>query len=87
MADFPQYRKYSHDRTYFKILSETSFEELNIMGTNYSINPFTAQTFVDRNLIADMIENRENNWEVIGNEEYNEKMEFCLQNLIRMTIE
>lgn len=68
--EFPQYRKYSNGKGFFKIISPEEFEEIQFLGTRKFRSHFVASTFVDRNLIQDMLECRESRWEVISEEEY-----------------
>ena len=66
---FPIYRKYNHNRTFFKITSDKDFEELNIMGNSYFLKNFEVKIFSDRIFILDMIENKNNLWKEITEEE------------------
>lgn len=81
MANFPQYRKFSDHKTWFKIVSETEMQELKVLGEFYNHTIFKATTFVDRNLISDMIYNLENHWEVITEYEFERNLEICKKNL------
>lgn len=81
MATFPQYRKFSEHKTWFKIVSETEMQELKVLGEFYNYANFKAITFVDRNLISDMIFNLENHWEVITEYEFERNLENCQKNL------
>ena len=74
---FPQYRKFTHHRTFFKITSPTAFEELNIIGEKYSLTRFTATIFPDFTLINDLIENRDQRWEIISEAEYVQALNTC----------
>ena len=78
---FPLYRRYSHGRTYFKIVSDNSFEELNIVGKAFIIRNFEVKIFTDRIFILDMIEKKENLWVEISEEEYEIKKNYCIANL------
>lgn len=53
---FPQYRKYPNNKSFFKVLSNDSFEEVQIIGSKYFLTKVVAKILPDRNLIADMIE-------------------------------
>jgi len=77
MFEFPQYRKFSNHKTWFKILSETEMEELKVLGKFYNLSQFKAQTFVDRNLINDMIINVDNHWEVVNETEFINILNHC----------
>jgi len=52
---FPLYRKYANNRSYFKIISETEFEELQVFGNRCSIYSFKANIYPDHVRIQDMI--------------------------------
>ena len=67
---YPQFRKYSHGRTYFKIISSSEWEELHITKDKTSIHSFTAKILPDRNYIHDLTFDYEKNWIAIGEEEY-----------------
>ena len=79
--NFPIYRKYSHGNTLFKINSKENFDELNIIGSFYIYRNQQAQIFPEFTMIIDMIENLNNNWESILENEFIEKLEFCKNNL------
>lgn len=79
--DFPLYRKYAHNRTFFKIISEKHFEELTLIGNSYLLRQFEVKIFPDRVFIQDMIENKDNYWLDSFKEEYEAKKTFCLKNL------
>ena len=70
--EFPQYRKYSNDKGFFKILSEEEFEEIQILGSRKIKTSFKASTFVDRNLIQDMLNCEGGRWEDISEGRYQE---------------
>ena len=67
---FPLYRKYSHNKTFFKVISEEEFEEIQIQGNGIKRYHFTAKILPDRNYIQDLIANNDQNWIEIGAEEY-----------------
>ncbi len=69
-TNYPQYRKYPHERTYFKIISTTEWEELHISGTKIDVHSFTAKILPDRNYIHDLTFDYQNNWILIEEEEY-----------------
>ena len=70
---YPQYRKYSHGRTYFKIISAEEFEEIQIIGEKATIHHFVAKILPDRNYIHDLTFDYEKHWEVCAEAEYEEK--------------
>jgi len=67
--EFPQYRKYPNNKSYFKVLSANSFEEIQILGKSKLKTRFEAKIHPDRVLIQDML-GAEENWQVITAEEY-----------------
>lgn len=67
---YPQYRKYSHERTYFKIISASEWEEIQVMGNEYSIHRFKTAILPDRNYIYDLTFNYKDNWLKIDEHEY-----------------
>jgi hypothetical protein len=66
--------KYCNDKHFFKILSESAFEELSVFFMAYSITPFTAKTFVDRNLIQDLIHQTNEGIALSSQQEYDKKV-------------
>jgi len=69
---YPQYRKYPHERTYFKIISKDEWEEIQLMGSKYSLHQFKATILPDRNYIYDLTFDYEKNWIQIDESEYEE---------------
>ena len=56
---FPVYRKYKNNTSYFKILSRHQFEEIQIIGTKAKLNIITARQFPEMNHIYDLVYNHE----------------------------
>jgi hypothetical protein len=54
-AEFPQYRKYSNDRHWFRVESDERFTEVYRMGDRYFAREFVAKIYPDRLLIADLL--------------------------------
>ena len=75
--NYPLYRKYLNEKSFFKILSPTEFEEIIETGGKYFLNRFTAVILPDYNLIQDMTLNYEKHWKVISEREYVEKLMLC----------
>ncbi len=67
---YPQYRKYANNTCYFKIISSSEWEEIRVIGSNYSFHHFTATILPDRNYIYDLTFDYEKNWVAIEEEEY-----------------
>jgi hypothetical protein len=55
--NFPVYRKYKNNKSYFKILDSRNFEELQIIGTKVVLNNIKAISFPEINFIHDLIVN------------------------------
>ncbi len=53
--EYPQYRKYSNNKHFFKITSASEFEELSFIGTQLVHHIFVAKILPDRNLIQDLL--------------------------------
>ena len=69
---YPQYRKYQHERTYFKIISKDKWEEIQLLGNSCSLHQFKAAILPDRNYIYDLTFDYEKNWLKIEENEYEE---------------
>jgi len=67
---YPLYRKYSNNKTYFKIISETEFEEIQILGSKKTILFFEAKILPDRNYIYDLTFNYKTHWLLSDSQEY-----------------
>jgi len=73
--NFPVYRKYANNLSFFKIISPDSFEELKVTGNYYSIIIIHAKILPERNFIEDMLKNENGNWVEIGENEFENTME------------
>jgi hypothetical protein len=68
--EFPVYRKYSNNKSYFKVLDKNNFEEIQFIGSQACIYQFEAAILPDRHLVNDMINLEGNRWEAIERSEY-----------------
>ena len=68
--NYPQFRKYKNNKSFFKITSEKEWEEIQIIGSKFILNQFTVKIMPDRNFIQDMTFDYKVNWDVISEEEY-----------------
>lgn len=59
---FPVYRKYPNDLSFFRISDPSHFEELKITGKHVELYLFEANILPDRNFIADMLEMKDGHW-------------------------
>ncbi len=78
---FPLHKKYRHGRSFFKIISEESFVQLDLIGEAYVLHSFHAKILPDRNYIRDMIENANDAWEEITEDEFDERLHYARKNL------
>jgi hypothetical protein len=85
MVDFPLFRKYNGVQTYFKIKSESSFQELKISEGFYSLNEFDAVNHFDRLFIQDMIQKHEDRWLETGEPEFALQLDYCQTHLKRIS--
>lgn len=76
---FPIYRRYSNNKSWFKVLADDAFEEIQVMGPYYSIHHFQAKILPDRNFIADMIALEGNSWEEVTEADYQGFLKKCMQ--------
>ena len=69
--NFPQYRKYKNDLSYFKIESNDRFIEWKRMINNWEEIEIEATILPDRVFIMDMLEVNSLYWDVISEKEFN----------------
>ncbi len=79
--NFPVYRKYPHNKSYFKVLTPDTFEEVQVIGRYYSVHRFTAKILPDRNLISDMLDLSQGHWVETDAQEFDSFMTHCRENL------
>lgn len=75
--EFPVYRKYPNEKHFFRIRSETAFDELFIMGSRYGLYEKEAKTYPDRIFIQDMLEMKDGNWAESSEEEFENALATC----------
>ncbi len=71
--EYPQYRKYLNDRSFFKIISPTEWEEIQIIGSKHVLTGFKVNIMPDRNFLHDMTFDYKENWLEIDELEYEQK--------------
>lgn len=77
---FPIYRKYSNNKSYFKVFDYSTFEEIQVLGKNYWIHKFEAKILPDRYFVKDLIEMEGGRWDEITEKQYHEFKELCEKN-------
>ena len=71
---FPQYRKYNNNKHFFKIISETEFDEISFIGSKSSVTKHVAEILPDRNFVSDLLNDVGNTCELSSEEEYKKKL-------------
>ena len=74
---YPLYRKYKNEKSFFKIISETEFEEIKAEAGKFTFYHFNAQILPDRNLIRDLTFDFKEHCDEIGEGEYLETKARC----------
>jgi len=60
--NFPVYRKYPNDKSYFRITSKDRFDELKVTGSLIELYLFEAKIHPDRMFISDMMAMENGHW-------------------------
>tara|TARA_R110002050_G_scaffold109799_1_gene221334 strand:- start:62373 stop:62627 length:255 start_codon:yes stop_codon:yes gene_type:complete len=74
---YPIYRKYEGNRSYFRINSENSFTEIQLMGESLFLHEIEAKILPDFQLIADMVNLHNNHWVASNQDEFNTVYSLC----------
>lgn len=53
--NFPVYRKYKNNKSYFKIMNPRSFEEIQVMGSKKIIKVTEARLFPEMLFVSDLV--------------------------------
>ena len=69
--NFPVYRKYKNDKSYFKIINPLLFEEIQLIGTKKIIKETEAKLYPEKSFIYDLVFNYTEMADEIGEDEYN----------------
>lgn len=67
---FPIFRKYKNEKSFFKIISKTEFEEIKFLKDKAEIHYFKAKILPDFNFISDMINDYKLYWENSSEKEF-----------------
>ncbi len=81
IKDFPQYRKLTNNKSWYKIEDPSLMTEIQIMGKFYFIHKLEAKILPERNLIMDLINNEGGPWEEVSEETYNSFLIDCQNKL------
>lgn len=69
-VSFPQYRKYRNNKHFFKIISETEFDEVSFIGSKIMIANHVATIFPDKMFIQDLLFDVGKTSEISSQKEY-----------------
>ncbi len=83
MVSFPAYRKYPNNKSYFKVLSAETFEEIQIIGRYYRIERFVAKILPDRYFISDMLDLASGHWVETDEESFENFRKNCETNFAK----
>lgn len=72
--EFPQYRKYKNEMSYFKIPDRNSFTEWKKYGKGWEKIEIKVKILPDRNYLSDMLEEDSLYWDKVSAEEFNRFM-------------
>lgn len=78
---FPAYRKYSNGKSYFKIINPNSIEEVQVIGSYFTIHRLDAKILPERNLIADLLHSPNSHIQRITEQEFLSFLQECQQKL------
>jgi hypothetical protein len=81
MIIFPQYRRYSHGKTWYKIHSPDKFTELTVLGSRYLIHEIEAKQYPEKLRIADMLDGLDGTWICVTEADYDTFLVSCKNNL------
>lgn len=70
--NFPLFRKYPNDMSFFKIEDADHFVELKRTGKKVEVHTFEAKILPDRNFIRDMIDQKDGHWVESSEAEFEE---------------
>jgi len=73
--NFPLYRKYKNNKSYFKIINPRLFEQIQVIGSKSRLLQIEAKIFPELNFVRDLILNYEAMAKEITEQEYLEAKE------------
>lgn len=79
--DYPQYRRLSNFRSYYRITGPSFAEEIQVMGSSYMIHNIEAKILPERLLIQDMISGQDGVYIPVSSDEYEEFVAGCRSKL------
>jgi len=67
---FPVYRKYKNNKSYFKIINPTLFEEVQVIGNRKIIKIIEARLFPEKMFVKDLVMDYKKMADEIAEQEY-----------------
>ena len=68
--EFPQYRKRFDNKSFYKVINEQTFEEVQMIGEKSFLHQLQATKYFEQLLIQDILACKDGLYEVITEEEY-----------------
>ncbi|MCC6599743.1 MAG: hypothetical protein IT223_03610 [Crocinitomicaceae bacterium] len=84
--DYPQYRRLTNGKSYYRIDDDRRMTEIQIIGTRWGQREIIAQILPDRILIDDLLHKRDGNWETITADEYHLFEAYCKEKFRKATL-
>lgn len=81
MNEFPQFRRYTNQKSYFKISASDSLLETQVIGQRFDTHQLKAKILPERNFIADLLTQAHEGIEVISEKEYLDFITYCKDQL------
>lgn len=78
---FPQYRRYTNQKSYFKISAADELKETQVIGQRFDTHQLKAKILPERNFITDLLTQAHEGIEVISEKEYLVFMQYCKDQL------
>lgn len=75
--DFPQYRKLSNCKSYYRLIDEKCFDEIQLIGTKAVLYRIQANQYPEMLRIKDMLNYHFEGLEEATEKEFNELLERC----------
>lgn len=83
-GEFPQFRKLSNEKSYYRIDSAQELTEIQRIGDKYMVHRLIARILPEKLLIADLLASDGSNYVRIGAEEFRAFEAYCEQQLSRV---
>jgi len=74
-TDFPQYRKLSNNKVYYRIRNEREFDEIQLIGKNAQLFNIEAKQYPEMLRIKDLISYTQDGFESSTEEEFEKMLE------------